>query len=85
MRAGYVVGYALLGLADALVPAALAGLTVHGLASYAGDGALTVAGGVVAAVLAVGVLVGAVAAYRGGKPFPLSRRAVALWKRYWWV
>lgn len=79
MHAGRIVGYALLGLVDAFVPAAVATVTVWGVlawsvAAYAGI-----------ATLAVGFLLGAASAARGGRPFPLTRRVKRLWLRFWWV
>ena len=85
MRVGLIVGYALLGLVDALVPAAIAATLVAGVGtgSFATrwPAALAVGG----VVLAVGFLAGAVSAARGGQSFPLARRALDLWRRYWWV
>jgi hypothetical protein len=85
VRIGVVVGYGLLGLVDALVPAALVTGAVLGFGVYTDGSLLAAALGAGAAVLGLGAAVGAVSASRGGKPFPLARRALALWKRYWWV
>lgn len=80
MNVGQVVGYALLGLVDAFVPALVmtfAVLTlfeVWSLAAYAGMTAL-----------AVGFLLGAVSAARDGRPFPLTRGFKYVFLRFWWV
>jgi sulfite exporter TauE/SafE len=79
VHAGRIVGYALLGLVDAFVPAAVATYAVWtvlawSVAAYAGI-----------AALAVGLLLGAASAARGGRPFPLTRGARRLAARFWWV
>jgi len=86
MSVGRVLGYALLGLVDAFVPAMVVASLTHGVALYTSAvpsfRVAAVAGGV---ALVAGFVLGAVAAGRGGKPFPLTRGALRLWKRYWWV
>jgi len=79
VHVGRIVGYALLGLVDAFVPAAAVTYTAWtvlawSVAAYAGIGAL-----------AVGFLFGAASAARGGRPFPLTRGARRLAARFWWV
>ena len=85
MQFGRVVGYALVGLVDALAPAAIAAGTVFGVGTYSDSGLGSAALVVGAAVLAVGFLAGAVSAARGGESFPLTRTALRLWQRYWWI
>lgn len=80
MHVGRVVGYALLGLVDAFSPA----VAVTYVASYAAETWATAAyAGMVA--LAVGVVLGAASAARGGRPFPLARGVKRLLDRFWWV
>jgi sulfite exporter TauE/SafE len=79
MNVGRVVGYALLGLVDAFVPAvavtvAAWRIVAWSVAAYAGTTAL-----------AVGFLLGAVSAARDGRPFPLTRGVKRLFERFWWV
>jgi hypothetical protein len=85
MRVGLIVGYALLGLVDALVPAAIAATLLAGVGTGTLPTRWPVALVVGGAVLAVGFLAGAVSAARGGQSFPLTREALDLWRRYWWI
>lgn len=85
MRLGHLVGYAVLGLVDALVPAAIGVCMVFSVGFYADSSVFPVAVSLAAAVLGIGSIAGAISASRGGKPFPLTRHALRLWKRYWWV
>jgi sulfite exporter TauE/SafE len=76
---GRIVGYALLGLVDAFVPAVAVTVTAWqlvpwSLAAYTGT-----------AALAVGFLLGATSAARDGRPFPLTRGVKRLFARFWWV
>jgi sulfite exporter TauE/SafE len=79
MGAGRIVGYALLGLVDAFVPSVAATYAV----SYVGDWSLAAYAGIF--VLAVGFVIGAVSAARGGRPSPLTRGVKRLFDRFWWV
>ena len=85
MRPGYLAGYAVLGLVDALVPAAIAACAVFGVGIYVDGSVLPVAVGAGVAVLGTGSIAGAISASRGDKPFPLTRHALRIWKRYWWI
>ena len=81
MTIGRLLGYALLSLVDALLPAAVFASVVHEL------GLFVEALSVLAAVgfaLALGSVLGFVAAMRGEKPFPLTRAARQVWQRYLW-
>ncbi|SEN26665.1 hypothetical protein SAMN05216388_1002193 [Halorientalis persicus] len=85
MPFGKPVGYALLGLVDALVPTAVAVAVVFQLWSWVtGYPRLELVLAVAGLGLAAGFVLGALAAVRGGEPFPVTRAAVALWKRYLW-
>ncbi|AQL42046.1 hypothetical protein BV210_04640 [Halorientalis sp. IM1011] len=85
MGVGRVVGYALLGLVDAFVPSAIAAALAFEIGYYVPSYPRVTAALAVAGVgLAVGVVLGSVAAMRGGKPFTLTRGAVAIWDRYFW-
>jgi hypothetical protein len=79
-QVGRVVGFALLGLVDAVVPAAVLVGTVL-LFGPVATWTVTVAAVLGLLGVAVGALLGAVAASRGGRPFPLSRGAIRLWRR----
>ncbi len=85
MQTGRIVGYALLGLVDALVPAVVAAVSVLEIGVYGSGGLWDVALVVGVAVLAVGAVAGAVSAARGGESFPLTRGVLRLWRRYWWI
>ena len=83
---GRAVGYALLGLVDALIPAAITVSLVYGVTLYlSGPVSYLLPVGAGALVLVVGFVAGAVSARRGGKPFPVTRAAIRIWKRLWWV
>jgi len=79
MHPGRIVGYALFGLVDAFVPSVAATYAV----TYVADWTLAAYAGIL--VLAVGFVVGAASAARGGRPFPLTRGAKRLFDRFWWV
>ena len=79
MHVGRIVGYALLGLVDAFVPSAAATYVV----SYAAAWRYAAYAGIL--VLAVGFVLGAVSAARGGRPFPLTRGVKRLFDRFWWI
>ena len=85
MTIGRLLGYALLSLVDALLPAAVFASVVHelGLFVEALSGPLPVLAAVGFA-LALGSVLGFVAAMRGEKPFPLTRAARQVWQRYLW-
>lgn len=85
-RLGRLVGYALLGLVDALVPAVFAAVFVHGITIYLSwpqEYLIPVA--VAGLVLVIGFVIGAAAASQGGKPFPVTRTTLRVWNRLWWV
>ncbi|WP_247007614.1 hypothetical protein [Halorientalis litorea] len=85
MTVGRLLGYALLGLVDAIVPALVFASVVHEIGLFVG--ALSGLWPVLAAAgvaLALGSVVGFVAAMRGERPFPLTRAARRVWQRYLW-
>jgi Zn-dependent membrane protease YugP len=86
VRLGRIVGYALLGLVDALIPAVLTASAVSGFLIYIpGVREYWLGLAVAGVVFFAGAVAGAVVASRGGKPFPVTRTAIATWKRLWWI
>ena len=86
MQVGRAVGYGLLALVDAFVPATVAAVLTWGAllgrASIAASTGL-LAGAAAGAVVFVLTLAGsAISHYRGGRPFAFTRLATAVFK--WW-
>jgi len=86
MRIGLLVGYAVLGLVDALVPSVAVAWLVLEVGYWVpaiDDLRLALVAG--ACGLGFGFCLGFASAWRGGRPFPLTRAVGRLFERFWWI